>query len=103
MAGNAVNLLFGFDDGHARPFAAMLTSVRAGAPAAECPLNVVLIENFLSAPVRERIGQLIGRLPNTSLRWLSVDTDPIASAPLGMHFTRATYARILAFDALRDI
>jgi lipopolysaccharide biosynthesis glycosyltransferase len=80
----------------------MLTSLRAQT-APSCGIDVILIQDFLTAPLRSRIEKFVLNLPHSTLRWLHVDVAPIASAPLSMHFTRAAYARLLAFDALGEI
>jgi lipopolysaccharide biosynthesis glycosyltransferase len=96
-----LTILCSFDDNYARPFAAMVTSARQYTPA-HCQLTVILVEAFLTAEMRARIDQFAGRLPNTRLRWLQLDTQRIANAPLNMHFTLASYARLLAFEEIAD-
>jgi len=96
-----MTFLFSFDDDYARPFAAMVTSMREHA--ASIQRMEVLVENFLSAGMRERLERLVSGMANCSLRWLNLDIAPIADAPVTMHFTLATYARILAFEVIRDV
>src|SRR5438309_1082389 len=81
---------------------ARASSSRWSRPAPPCRLDLILVENFLGAATRQRIERLLGRLTNTTLRWLSLDTAPIADAPVGLHFSPAMYGRILAFDAISD-
>ena len=100
---DSLNVMCGFDDNYARPFAAMVTSLREFT-GANCRLDFILVEEYLTAPIRKLLEQLLSRLPRTTLRWLKFDKARIANAPLALntHFTSAAYERILAFEQIND-
>jgi lipopolysaccharide biosynthesis glycosyltransferase len=98
---NSISTLWSFDDHYAGPFAAMATSIRQFTDPS-CQIELIVVADFLSAPVRQRIEQVAGRLLATTLRWLQIDVAKIADAPVLFHFTMAAYARLLAFEAIDD-
>ena len=98
--GAHVNVLCGFDDAYAPHFATMIASLFAASREAG-RVKIHLIASLLSPAVRDRLDRLVARYKSGGIRWLDVDCSPFADAPVAMHFTRAAYARIAAFDVAR--
>jgi lipopolysaccharide biosynthesis glycosyltransferase len=98
----SLKILSTFDDDYAECYATMLTSV-CESTALHSRLEVLLVANFLGPAIRSRLERFVARLPNSQLRWLHLDTTPIAAAPISMHFRLAAYGRILAFEAVADL
>jgi len=94
-----IHVLCGFDDAYAPHFATMIASL-FGASRNPQAVKLYLVANLLSPGVRARLDQIVARYPVGGIHWLEVDCAPFLDAPVTLHFTRATYARLAAFDAL---
>src|SRR4051812_12823796 len=93
------NILCGFDDAFAPHFATMISSLLAASGNPKS-VKIFLISNFLTPAVREQLSQIVSRYGVGPIQWLDVDCGPFLDAPVTLHFTRATYARLVAFDNL---
>jgi lipopolysaccharide biosynthesis glycosyltransferase len=93
------NVLCGFDDAYAPHFATMISSLFAASQNPE-RIKFHLMSNLLSPAVRIRLDQIVARYGVGRIQWLEVDCSPFADAPVTMHFTRETYARIAAFNVV---
>ena len=94
------NVLCGFDDAYAPHFATMISSLFAASQNPE-RIQVHLVSNLISHAVRTRLDQIFARYRSGEIQWLEVDCSPFVNAPVTLHFTRAMYSRIAAFNVLR--
>src|SRR5262245_373796 len=94
-----INVLCGFDDAYAPHFASMISSLFAACRNPQM-VKLHLMENLLSAATRARLDLIFSGYGTGAIQWLAVDCSPFDDAPVTLHFSRATYARISAFNTL---
>jgi lipopolysaccharide biosynthesis glycosyltransferase len=92
------DLAFALDGRFATPLRVALASVVANASAPE-RLRVWIATDQREAGADALVRQLATR-SSVEVRWLPLNTSSIADAPVSLHWTRATYLRLLLASSL---